>query len=126
MTERRRIGPQLRFFADQNFNEEIIKDVLDSNEAIDIILARDVGMEETPDPEILEWAAQNGLVVLSHDRNTMRGDAYARVTAGLPMLGLFLVVKGQPIGPVVQDILDAAESSFEGEWENRVEYLPFR
>ena len=56
----------------------------------------------------------------------MRGDAYARVTAGLPMLGLFLVVKGQPIGPVVQDILDAAESSFEGEWENRVEYLPFR
>ena len=50
MTERRRIGPQLRFFADQNFNEEIIKDVLDSNEAIDIVLARDVGMEENAGP----------------------------------------------------------------------------
>ena len=90
------------------------------------VLARDIGMEETPDPEILEWAAQNGRVVLSHDRKTMRGYAYDRVIAGLPMPGLFLVVKGQPIGLVVQDILVVAESSFEGEWENRVEYLPLR
>lgn len=127
MIEGRRIGPQLKFFADQNFNEDIIREVLNRTETtIDIVLAHDVGMEETPDPEILEWAAQNGRVVLSHDRKTMQGYAYARVIAGLPMPGLFLVVKGQPMGPVVQDILAVAESSFEGEWENRVEYLPLR
>lgn len=94
--------------------------------SIDILRARHVGMAETPDPEILEWAAQEGRLVLSHDRNTMQGDAYDRVIAGLPMPGLFLVVKGQPIEPIAQDIALVAFSSIEGEWENQIRFLPLR
>lgn len=126
MTGQRRIGPRIKFIADQNFRDEIIRNLRERNAEIDIISVRDIGMEEATDPEILEWAAQQGRVVLSHDVNTMRGDAYNRVIAGLPMPGLFLVIQDEPAGPVIQDILDLAESSFEGEWENRVEYLPFR
>ena len=126
MTRQRVIGPPLKFITDQNFRGEIVDSVNRRNNNIDIISVRDIGMEEAPDPEILEWAAHQGRVVLSHDVNTMRGDAYGRVIAGLPMPGLFLVIQDEPAGPIIQDILDVAESSFEGEWENRVEYLPFR
>lgn len=95
------------------------------DESIDIVRVRQIGMQQTPDPEILEWAAQNGRVMLSHDVNTMEGYAYDRVIAGLPMPGVFLVTGGQAFQPVVDDIVLAANSSIEGEWENRVVYLPF-
>ena len=118
MTEQRRIGPQLRFLADHNFNEAILAGVGRRDETIDILRVRQVGMQQTPDPEILEWAAENGRVVLSHDVNTMEGYGYARIVAGLRMPGLFLIEESEPIGPVIQDIALAAVSSVEGEWEN--------
>ena len=37
----------------------------------------------------------------------------------------FLVTEGQAFQPVIDDIVLAANSSIEGEWENRVVYLPF-
>ena len=126
MTSARRIGPQLRFLADHNFNEAIISGVYLQDETVDILRVRQVGMQQTPDPEILEWAAHNGRIVLSHDVNTMEGYAYSRIVAGLPMPGLFTVAEGEPIGPVIQDIALAAVSSIEGEWENQVRRLPLR
>ena len=126
MTGARRIGGQLRFLADQNFNEDILEYVTDADPSIDILRVRHIGMDETQDPDILEWAAQQGRIVLSHDVNTMRSDAYDRVIAGLPMPGLFLVVKGRPLEQAAQDIVLLAVSSFEGEWENQVKFLPTR
>ena len=63
--------------------------------------------------------------MLSHDVNTMRSYAYDRIIAGQPMPGVFLVTEGQAFQPVIDDIVQAANSSIEGEWENRVIYLPF-
>ncbi len=124
MTGARRIGAQLKFLADQNFNEAIVKYVTNTDPSIDILHVRHAGMDETQDPDILEWAAQQGRIVLSHDVNTMQGDAYDRVIAGLPMPGLFLVVKGRPLEQAAQDIALLAVSSIEGEWENQVKFLP--
>ena len=71
MTVTRRIGPQLSFVADHNFTEAILTGVRRRDESIDILRVRQIGMQQTPDPDILEWAAQNGRVALSHDVNTM-------------------------------------------------------
>lgn len=124
MTAPRRVGQPLKFLADHNFNERIVQGVRLANPAIDIITAREIGMERAPDPEVLEQAARNDRLVLSHDTGTMRRDAYSRVASGLPMPGLFLVRQTQPIGPVIAEILLLADSSVEDEWKNRVEYLP--
>ena len=125
MTGARRIGAQLSFVADHNFTEVILAGVRRRDKSVDILRVRQIGMQQTPDPEILEWAAQNGRVVLSHDVNTMESYAYDRIIAGLPMPGVFLVTEGQAFQPVIDDIVLAANSSIEGEWENRVVYLPF-
>ncbi|MEH2366616.1 DUF5615 family PIN-like protein [Nostoc sp.] len=61
----------LRFLADENFNNQIIRGVLHRNSNIDIVRVQDVGLTEADDPTVLEWAAQNRRVVLTHDVATM-------------------------------------------------------
>ncbi|MEH2223951.1 DUF5615 family PIN-like protein [Nostoc sp.] len=61
----------LRFLADENFNNQIIRGVLHRNSNIDIVRVQDVGLTEADDPTVLEWAAQKRRVVLTHDVATM-------------------------------------------------------
>ena len=42
------------------------------------------------------------------------------------MSGVIEVKEAAPAGPVIEDLLLLAQCSFEGEWENRVEYLPLK
>jgi hypothetical protein len=49
---------------------------------------------------VLEWAAQEGRVLLTHDVATITHHAYERVRAGKPMPGVFEVDRGLPLGAV--------------------------
>lgn len=124
MTGQRRIGPVLKFFADEDFDRRILLGIRKGNPSIDVITVQEANIRGTPDPALLERAAQEGRIMLSRDTRTMRPSAYARVAAGLPMPGLFLVRQNEPMGPVIEDILLRSVTSLEGEWDNRVEYLP--
>jgi hypothetical protein len=53
---------------------------------------------QTPDPDILEWAAGEGRVLLSHDVSTVPPVAYQRVGDGKPMPGVFILPDRMPIG----------------------------
>ena len=50
----------LRFLADENFNNQIVRGVLHRNSDVDIVRVQDVGLAEADDATVLEWAAQNG------------------------------------------------------------------
>lgn len=76
------------------------------------------------DPAVLEWAAGEGRIVLSHDVNTLPKYAYERVADGLPMPGVFIAARPAPLGRLIEDILILAECSREGEWEGQVLFLP--
>lgn len=114
----------LRLLADEDFDNDILRGVFRRVPAVDLVRAQDVGLAETLDPLVLEAAAEEGRVVLSHDVSTMRPAAYERVAAGLPMPGLFLVPQSMPIGTAIEELVILVECSREGEWEGRVEYLP--
>jgi hypothetical protein len=77
-------------------------------------------------PTILEWAAQAGRVLLTHDVATMTRYAYDRVREGKPMPGVFEVGRAVPIGVAIEEIVLLAECSLDGEWEGQVRYLPLR
>ena len=36
-----------------------------------VIHVGDVNLDQTPDPNILEWAAENDRIVVTHDKSTM-------------------------------------------------------
>ncbi len=114
----------VNFLADHCFDEDIVRAVKRRNAAIDIVLAREVGLAEAEDPEILAWAAKDGRVVLTHDRNTMIAFANRRTIDGEPMAGLVVVAQFAGLAAVIDDILILSECTEPAEWENRVEYLP--
>jgi predicted nuclease of predicted toxin-antitoxin system len=112
------------FLVDQNFNEHIVDGMTRRNAALEFTYARDVGLADAPDPLVLEWAAVHGLVMLTHDRKTVPSFVHARVAAGLPMPGVFLVSADMPIGQAIDELLTAACCLSAEECKNTVNYFP--
>lgn len=103
--------------ADENFNNDILRGILRRNPSIDIVRVQDVGLSGADDPTVLEWTAQTGRVLLTHDVATITRYAYERVRQGKPMSGVFEVGRHVQIRSAIEDILLLAEYSIEGEWE---------
>jgi len=112
--------------ADENFNNDIVRGLLRRRPGLDIVRVQDVGLSGADDTTILEWVAQEGRVLLTHDVSTVTHHAYERVQAGKSMPGVFEVSRGVPIGVAIEDILLLAECSLDDEWEGQVRYLPLR
>jgi hypothetical protein len=114
----------VRWLADENFNNDIVRALLRRNPSLDLIRAQDVGLSGVSDPELLGWAANEGRIVLTHDVTTLTAYAYSRVSAGRPMPGAIEVSQRLSIASVVEDVLLISECSQQAEWEGRVVYLP--
>lgn len=114
----------LRFLTDEDYNNNILAGLLRKRPTLDIVRVQDVGLYQAPDPVILEWAAREGRVLLSHDKKTMQYHAYARIAASLPMPGIVFARQNFPIGRAIEEILFMDEHSEEGEWEGQVIFLP--
>ena len=115
-----------RFLADHDLNEHIPAGVLRREPTIDFLRARDLGLSAQPDPDVLAYAAAHGLLIVSHDVNTMPGHAYARLDAGEPIAGLLMVHQTEPIGPVIDSLVLIWAASEAEEWQDRVAFLPLR
>lgn len=116
----------LQLVADENFNNNIIRGVLRRKIEVDIVRIQDVGLSGADDPTVLEWAAQQGRILLTHDVSTITRYAYERLEADQAMPGVFEVNRTAPIGQVIEDILLLVECSLEGEWEGQIIYLPLK
>jgi len=114
----------LRFAADENFNNNIVRGLLRQKPELDIIRVQDIGLSGTDDKTVLEWAANEGRVLLTHDENTITRYAYERIKEGRKMSGVFEVKYLTPIRIIIDDILLLAECSLENEWEGQVRNLP--
>jgi hypothetical protein len=115
----------IRFLADENFNNEILRAVRRRVPEAELLRVQDTELASKPDTLILEWAARQGYIVLTHDVNTMRGYFYDRVKADLPVPGLFLIHGTKPIGQVIDALELILLASDESEWEGEIEYVPF-
>jgi predicted nuclease of predicted toxin-antitoxin system len=116
----------LRFCADENFNNNILRGLLRRLSTLDIVRIQDVGLTGIDDISLLAWAAVEKRIVLTHDTKTMAGFAFARVDEGKPMPGVFVVDCDASPGFVLEDISLIVECSLNEEWEGQVIYLPFR
>jgi hypothetical protein len=116
----------LPLMADENFNNNIIRGVLRRKADVDIVRVQDVGLSGADDPGVLEWAAQQSRILLTHDVSTITKYAYERIEAGQAMPGVFEVSRIAPIGQVIEDILLLVECSLEGEWAGQIIYLPLK
>ncbi len=114
-----------RFLADHDLNEHIVVGVMRRAPQLLFLRVRDLGLADQPDPVVVNYAAEQGLILVSHDVNTMPAAAYAHMEQGYPMSGLFLVPQTAPIGPIIEDLLMVWSASDGAEWERQVIFLPF-
>jgi Domain of unknown function (DUF5615) len=110
----------LKLAGDQNFNGDILRGLFRQRPNLDVVRVQDIGLSATPDPDILAWAAGEGRILLTHDRDTMPFWAYTRVSAGQAMRGVFLVSDLMPIGQAIDEILLAVDCLAPEECKNFV------
>ncbi len=114
----------LRLAADENFRGSIVRGLLRREPNIDIMRVQDAGLLGADDPTVLDWAAREGRILLTHDIATLPDYAYDRIAAGQPMPGVIAVNDTLPHGRVIDDIVLLIECSSQGEWEDQMLYLP--
>lgn len=116
----------LKFLADENFNNDILRGLLRRMPELDVVRVQDVGLAGADDPSVLEWAAAQGRVLLTHDIVTITRFAYERVVRAEPMPGVFEISTGTAVRDAIDELYLIAHCSVDGEWEGQVRYLPLR
>jgi hypothetical protein len=114
----------LRFIADENFNNAIVRGVFRVSPVLDLCTVQDAGLAGTADIELLNWAATHRRVLLTHDVQTMRKYATNRVVSGLAMPGVIEVPTICVARRVIHDILLLNECCEDGELEGQIIRLP--
>lgn len=114
----------LRLLSDENFNGDIVRGLFLRQSALDLLRVQDVGLRKVDDPAILDWAASNGRILLTHDRATMPDFAYERLSQRQPMLGIFVINDRMPVRQVIDELLLLIDCSEQDEWKGIVLYLP--
>jgi len=116
----------LKLACDENLNNNILRGLFRKRSDLDIVRIQDAGLIGADDPTVLEWAAREDRVLLTHDVATITRYAYERLDAGYAMPGVFEIDPFAPMGQVIEDVLLLAEFSFEGEWEGQIAYIPLK
>jgi predicted nuclease of predicted toxin-antitoxin system len=114
----------LKQVSDENFNGDILRGLYRRRPDLDVVRVQDVGLSATPDPDVLAWAAVEGRILLTHDRDTMPNFAYDRVRAGQPLPGVLLVSDLMPVGQAIDEILLAVECLTPAECKDLVRFFP--
>jgi predicted nuclease of predicted toxin-antitoxin system len=78
----------IRYAADENFNNDIIRGLLRRRPSLDVVRVQDVGLSGADDASVLRWAASEGRIVVTHDVATMTGFVYERLARGEAMPGV--------------------------------------
>ncbi len=114
----------IKLASDENFDGDILRGLFRRLPELDMVRVQDVGLAETPDPPILEWAAREQRVLLTHDRDTVPNFAYDRVRAGQPMPGVFLISALTPKGQTIEELFLALHCLSPDDCKDQVTYFP--
>ena len=115
---------RVKYLFDEDLNGRIVRGVRRRISDLDSRTVPETDLPQATDPAVLDWAADQGRVVITHDHRTMRSCAEDRLRAGRPMAGLILVPQTAPLGQVIDDLVLIAEATTAEEWEGTIVFLP--
>ena len=114
----------IRFQADADLRFAIVGAVRQREAAIDFASAADARLDRVSDPVILERAAQEERVLVSHDRRTMLHHFRQRLAAGKSSPGLLIASQGASTRLIAEAILLLWSVSDGSELRDQVLHLP--
>jgi len=114
----------IRFQADADVDNDIVHAFRRREPAAEFVSAVEGGIVGLPDPDVLEIAAQQQRILVTHDRRTMPGHLRDRLDDGKSSPGVFIVSQSAPIGPVVEALVLVWAASDSREWRDNVHHIP--
>jgi hypothetical protein len=111
-----------RFLADADFTHDIVNGVLRREPAVDFRAALHE-LRALSDRQVLDLAASEGRILVSHDRKTMPR-AFGEFIQVATSPGLFIISQKTNHLDAIEDLLLVWEASEAEEWVNRICTLP--
>lgn len=115
---------KVRFQADADLNEKIVKGLLRRQPQIDFKTSTEAGFEGLVDEDVLSKAADEGRVLVTHDRKTMPGH-FGEFLANRDSAGVIIVSKKAEIANIIDDLILIWEASDAEEYINAIRSIPF-
>lgn len=115
----------MRFVVDENYNHILLRGLLQILPTLDIVRVQELGLGGISDPNLLEWAAQERRILLTHDIRTMRKHAEDRMANGLPMPGVIIVTENRPNAELNSQLSILLGAGKEDDFINQIQFVPF-
>lgn len=114
---------KIKFQADADLNQIIVKATLRLEPAIDFQTAQMAELDGLGDPDVLKLAATQGRVLVTHDRRTMPKH-FAQFVLSEDCPGILVVSQRFPASLVAEELLLIWSASEPEEWLNHLRSLP--
>lgn len=116
----------IRLLADENFNAALVRALETRLPAAALTTVQAQGLRGDADDDLLRYAAERDLVLISHDRQTLPAAAYARIARGESCPGVVIVrdPEEQGMGRLIDDLALLALAGRREDLEGQVRYLP--
>jgi len=114
---------KIRFQADADFNQNIVRAVRRRQPEIDFQTGDEAGLRGADDLEVLAAAARESRILVSHDRRTMPHH-FSEFLTRQHSPGLFILSQYLPINQAVEEMLTVWEASEAEEWVDTIQALP--
>ena len=114
---------RVRFQADADLNQVIVKAVLRREPGVDFVTAQAAGLPGLNDQEVLAIAAASSRVLVTHDRRSMPKEFAGFITTQTSA-GVLVVPQKMAISQAVEELVLIWTASEAEEWINRIYCLP--
>jgi hypothetical protein len=116
----------IRFQADNDLNSRIVAAALRREPGIDFRTAQAAQLDSLDDQAVLDRAASDGRILVTHDKRTMPKQLSAFVASGNHSPGVLLVVpQSASLAVVVETLILIWADDRPADWENAITIIPF-
>lgn len=114
---------KIRFQADADLNQIIVKATLRLEPSIDFQTAHAARLAGLDDPDVLQLVAEQGRILVSHDRKTMLLH-FGHFIATESSPGILIVSHKLPVAQVAEELFLIWSASEPDDWISRIRSLP--
>jgi hypothetical protein len=114
---------KVSFQADADLNEDIVTGVLRRVPEIDFQTAGEAELENLPDPDVLTLAAQEGRILVTHDRRTMPAH-FGQFIENQESPGLIVISQNIDVLSAIEDLILIWTASESEEYINLILTVP--
>ena len=117
---------QIKYLMDENL-APIYQIHLRRNEPVLVVWA--IGDPKTPpkgtlDPDILIWCQKYNFILVTNNRSSMPVHLIDHLAQGHHIPGIFQINPSMSLGETIEELVLAALASLDGEYSDRISYLP--